>query len=554
MDVFQFAKRILEQSDKGMIVMDHHGMVQYATPLFFSATGLDGKAAEGKHLDSLCILKKDVSTVSEVLNTLETAGSWQGNLVFALPGNREKPCHAEVRRIRPDKDQPFIYLVSVASPSSRGARAWSGTIDPVTGLPKVEIFLDRVNQAIRFCSKDKSFPIMFLIRLDRFDLVTDGLGREHGDKILKETGIRLQNAFRESDTIARIDRKTFGLLIKVAKESHASLVAEKVLQSITEPVAAGGHKVVMSASIGIASCHDAGKQADMIMASAETAMHHAGKLGGNVYHFFAKDLNEKARKRIEMENSLRAAIRSEAFVLYYQPKVNVNSRQIVGAEALIRWRHPEKGMVMPLTFIPVAEETGLIIDIGRWVVGEACRQVAEWRLRGLDIVPVAVNVSPRQFQYPGFYDDVKAALDYSGLDPAFLELEITESMLMRDVDQVVGKLRKLSGVGLKLAIDDFGTGYSNLSYLVRFPVSTLKIDRTFVKDLETDDSMAGLTHSIISMSRNLNLKIVAEGAENEQHIAFLKEHGCNVAQGYYYSRPVPAEAFAALLETGKIDI
>ncbi|MCG8634210.1 MAG: EAL domain-containing protein [Desulfobacterales bacterium] len=550
MDVFQFTKTVLEQTDKGMIVLDHHGVVRYATPLFFTITGFPAQEVGLRRLEDLCMIKQGTEDIGNIFLTLAPMDSWQGELVFTPPEHREKQCAARVTCLQSQNEDRYVYIVSVQSPAGSG----TGTVDELTGLPGVEIFLDRVEQSIRFSRREKSKIVMFLIRLDRFDLVTDGLGHEYGDRVLKEVSIRLRKLFRESDTIARIDRITFGLLLKVTKEAHASLVAEKVLQSITGPIPMAGQKVVVTASIGIATCHNTGDRADKILGFAETAMHHARQSGGNVYHFFASDLNVKAKKRIEMENSLRAAIEEEEFILYYQPKVDISTSRIVGAEALIRWQHPEQGMVAPFHFIPVAEETGLIIDIGRWVLKDACRQNARWQQQGLNPVPVAVNVSPRQFQYPGFYDDVKTAIRTSGLDPDLLELEITESMLMSDVDQMIAKLKKLAGVGLNLAIDDFGTGYSNLSYLVRFPVSTLKIDRTFIKDLENDDSMAGLTHSIISMSKNLNLKIVAEGAENEQHISFLKKHGCDVVQGYYYSKPVPAADFSKLLETGTIKI
>lgn len=270
--------------------------------------------------------------------------------------------------------------------------------------------------------------------------------------------------------------------------------------------------------------------------------------------FFTIALNETARQRIELENNLRNAIEKKEFLLFYQPKIEISTNKILGAEALIRWNHPKLGMILPGDFIPVAEETGLIIDIGRWVLKEACRQNSKWQKQNLKPISLAVNVSPRQFQYPGFYEDVSNAIEQSDLDPDFLELEITEGMLMSDVEKTVNKLNKLIGVGLTMSIDDFGTGYSNMKYLIQFPVSTLKIDRTFIMDVETDSSIASLTHSIIRMARSLDLKIVAEGAENKNQISFLKNHGCKIVQGNYYSKPLPAEEFGELLKKGRIEI
>ncbi|HCY83816.1 MAG TPA: signal transduction protein [Desulfobacteraceae bacterium] len=549
MDVFEFTKQVLAQTDKGMAILDEKGVIRYANLSFYLAAGM---LPEQRTYESLTGLYKERNPgILGHLNNLLPGGAWRGSIDLDPAGNDGNRLDAVILRLESEAGRA-VYLLSVDPRQRDGKASVYGTVDELTGLPKEEIFLDRVEQFIRFSRREKSFAIMFLIRIDRFNLITDGLGHANSDLILKAVAGRLRQIFRESDTIARVDRDTFGLLLKVAQESHASLVADKVLKNIIRPIPVNEQTVVVSASIGIVSCHGTMKPVERIVEAAEAAMHHASEQGGNMYHFFASDLNDKARKRIEMENNLRTAVEAEEFVLYYQPKVDIDSSRIVGAEALIRWQHPQQGMVPPFQFIPVAEETGLIIDIGRWVLKDACRQTITWQQQGLTPVPVAVNVSPRQFQYPGFYEDVSTALRQSGLDPHLLELEITESMLMSDVEQVIDKLRRLTGVGLNLAIDDFGTGYSNLSYLVRFPVSTLKIDRTFVKDLETDDSMAGLTHSIIAMSKNLNLKIVAEGAENEQHIQFLKDHGCDVVQGYYYSKPVPAEEFAQLLKTGKI--
>ncbi len=550
MGYVQFAKKILDNTGESIVLIDSQRVVQYANPPFLKMAGFPEGQVVGSRLEDFCSNGQDKSFFLKMSDNLDRMNSWRGTIPLAMPDNRTQIYDSIILYLEKDKREPLLYLVLFRSQN----KVEPVGVDALTGLPQIDIFLDRVDQALISSRRDKSKIAMFIINLDRFALINDGLGRDYGDKVLKKISSRLMSSFRESDTISRIEGDTFGLLMKVTEETHSAIVAEKVLQNLSRPILIENRKIVVNASIGIATCRGGGERADRIMAFAESAMHHAKNRGGKVYQFFDSDLNETAIRRIELENNLRNAIEEEEFLLFYQPKVDITTSKIVGAEALIRWNHPQQGMVPPFKFIPVAEETGLIIDVGRWVLNEACRQNKEWQRQKLPPLSVAVNVSPRQFQYPGFFEDVKNAIEQSGLNPDFLELEITESMLMSDVEEVVNKLKKLTGFGLSMAIDDFGTGYSNLSYLVRFPVSTLKIDRAFVKDVETDDAIAALTHSIIRMSRNLNLKIVAEGAENKNHISFLKDHGCNVVQGYYYSKPLPAQEFGELLKKGRIEI
>jgi diguanylate cyclase (GGDEF)-like protein len=549
MDYFQFIKKILDHTSESMIIIDNQSVVQYVNPPFLKMIGLTQNQVIGNSLEDFCSNECDKSFFMKISDDLQKLDLWQGTIEFATPVNQTKKHASIILNLELEKEEPPLHLVLFPFQS----KVESENFDDLTGLPRVEIFLDRVDQAIIANRRDKSNIAMFLINLDRFALIKDGLGRGYGDKVLKKISSRLKDSFRQSDTISRIAGHTFGLLIKVTQETHSAIVAEKVMQILSKPITIDNQKIVLTASIGIATCSDENEQkADNIMGFAESAMHHVKEKGGKMYHFFTIDLNKTARKRIEIENDLRNAIEKEEFSLFYQPKVDIITNKIWGVEALIRWNHPKHGMVLPFKFIPVAEETGLIIDIGRWVLNKACRQNSKWQKQKLKPLSVAVNVSPRQFQYPGFYEDVKNAIEQSGLNPGLLELEITESLLMSDVEESVNKLKKLIGVGLSMAIDDFGTGYSNLKYLLNFPISTLKIDRTFIKNVETDGSIAALTHSIIRMAKSLDLKIVAEGVENINQVSFLRDHGCNIVQGDYYSKPLPAEEFGELLKKGKI--
>ncbi len=550
MDYFEFTKKILDNTGESMILIDHQRVIQYANLPFLKMTGFTKSQVIGNNLEDFCSGKQDKSFFLKLSDDLKIMDSWKGDIIFTTPEKQTKKRAGIILNLKQEKEKPTLHLVLFPSQNKFG----TSNVDDLTGLPQIDIFLDRVDQAIISNHRVKSNIAIFLINLDRFSLIKNGLGREYGDKILKKISSRLKNSFRKSDTVSRIAGHTFGLFVRVTEETHSALVAEKVMQILSRPITIDNQKIFMTASIGIATCQDAGEGAEAIMDFAESAMHHAEEKGGKTYHFFTVALNETARQRIEIENNLRNAIDKKEFLLFYQPKVDIITNKILGAEALIRWNHPKHGMVLPLEFISVTEETGLIIDIGRWALNEACLQNSLWQKQNLKPISVAVNVSPRQFQYHGFYDDVSNAIKKSGLNPDFLELEITEGMLMSDVEETVNKLNKLIGVGLTMAIDDFGTGYSNLKYLLRFPVSTLKIDQTFIDGVETDSFIAALTHSIIKMAKSLGLKIVAEGAENKNQISFLKKHGCKIVQGDYYSKPLPAKEFGKLLKKGRINL
>jgi diguanylate cyclase len=420
-------------------------------------------------------------------------------------------------------------------------------IDALTSLPNRDIFLDRVEQSILHTSRGGGSVALLMMGLDRFTLVNDALGHIAGNRLLTQVAQRLKRCIRETDTAVRLEGDKFALVMGIADMDDSVIVAEKVLSAIHEPFLIDQQEVVVTFSIGIALYPQDATTGHQLIKHAENALHHAKITGRNQYQFYSTDMNFKAKARLDLESRLRRALANGEFLTYYQPKVSATDDTIVGAEALVRWQDPDRGIVSPCDFIPVAEETGLIEQIGTWILRDTCLQNKKWQKLGLQPLRISVNVSARQFRNPGFVATVSAILDETGLSAEWLDLEITESMLMNDVDDAVLRMTALRDMGIGLSIDDFGTGYSSLSYLGRFPITTLKIDRAFITDVDTNPKTAEIARAIIGLSKGLNLEVVAEGCEIASHVAFLQAHGCHTVQGYYYSRPVPAAEFEQML-------
>ena len=448
----------------------------------------------------------------------------------------------------PGADETF--LVEARDISRFDQEAASGLLfgyDPLTGLPDRNLFADRISQAVLQANRIGASVALMIMDLDLFSLVNDALGQAAGDSLLIEVARRIKMGVRETDTVVRLDGDRFGLVMAIAGVEDSVNIAEKILRVVKEPFHIDGQEVVATLSIGISVLRVDADAADQLTKNAEHALHFAKTSGRNQYQFFSKDMNRKARARLELETRMRRALANEEFIVYYQPKVSIDSDTIVGAEALVRWLDPEKGIVSPGEFIPVAEETGQIEAIGNWVLLKSCEQNKVWQDMGLAPIKVSVNVSARQFRSRSLHDTVVDILARTRLDPAWLELEITESMLMNDVDMAVRKMTALRDLGVGLSIDDFGTGYSSLSYLGQFPITTLKIDRAFIADVETNPKTAEIARAIIGLSRGLNLQVVAEGAEVAAQVRFLTQNGCDTVQGFYYSRPVPADDFERMM-------
>jgi diguanylate cyclase (GGDEF)-like protein/PAS domain S-box-containing protein len=423
--------------------------------------------------------------------------------------------------------------------------------DPLTGLPNRLLLNDRVKQAIALAPRHKKQVALLFLDLDGFKHINDSLGHSIGDKLLQSTGERLVKCVRAADTVSRQGGDEFVVLLsEVEHPEDAAITARRIIQAVAEPQSIDQHDLHVTTSIGLSLYPDDGLNAETLVKNADTAMYQAKENGRQSYQFFKADMNVKAVERQSIEESLRRALDRQEFSLQYQPKIDLRTGRITGAEALIRWTHPTRGSVSPAQFIPVAEDTGLIVPIGNWVLHEACRQTRAWEKTGLPAVPIAVNVSALEFRQETFLEGVFAALRETDLDPKSLELELTESVLMKRAEFAASVLKELRARGIRVAVDDFGTGYSSLSYLRKFPIDALKIDQSFVRQITMAPQDTTIVSAIISMGRSLNLRVVAEGVETIGELEFLQAHQCDEAQGYYFSRPVPPEQFAKLLENG----
>jgi len=423
--------------------------------------------------------------------------------------------------------------------------------DILTNLPNRLLLKDRISQAIATARRNSTTVAVLFLDLDGFRNINASLGHAVGDRLLQSVAKRLSNSVRSSDTVSRQGGDEFVVLLsEIRLPSDAGIAARKILTAVTEPHEFDNHNVELKASIGLSTYPEDGQDAESLLKNADTAMYQGKKRGHNNYQFFNQDMNVRAIERQSIEADLRTALKRQEFVLHYQPKIDLRTEKITGAEALIRWVHPDRGLVPPLQFIPVAEESGLILPIGRWVLREACRQVQEWIYAGLPATPVAVNSSSLEFRSGTFLETLRSTLKETGLDPRFLELELTESVLMKHAESSASVLNTLKSIGVRLAVDDFGTGYSSLSYLKRFPIDSLKIDQSFVHDIATDMDDAAIVSAVITMAKSLKKFVIAEGVETKEQMTFLQAHGCDEAQGYYFSKPVIADQFAMLLQTG----
>ncbi|KZE77605.1 diguanylate cyclase [Paenibacillus elgii] len=420
--------------------------------------------------------------------------------------------------------------------------------DMLTGLPNRQKFQQTVGMSIRKAKlSGRKLSVMF-IDLDRFKNVNDTFGHAFGDLLLTEAAERLKSWLQADDSVSRQGGDEFTVLIKDTSQTHdAEKVAQKIIHLLSQPFAIDGHELRVGCSIGIAMYPQDGEDPITLMKNADTAMYRAKELGKNGYQFYKAEMNDTVIQKLVMEEWLNKALEQEEFVLYYQPQVDIFTTRMNGMEALIRWNHPRLGFISPGEFIPLAEETGLIIPIGQWVLRTACKQNKAWQLAGFPPLKMAVNISPIQFHQHDFVQVVLDALQESGLEPRYLELEITEGIAMYHVDQVIQKLQTLRELGVHISMDDFGTGYSSLNYLKKFPIDKLKIAQQFVRDITVDPDDAAIVQAIMAMALSLKLNVIAEGVETEEQLSFLLDIKCREIQGYIYSKPVPAHEFTDLM-------
>jgi len=423
--------------------------------------------------------------------------------------------------------------------------------DALTDLPNRLLLNDRLTQAISLACRNHSQLAVLFLDLDGFKHINDSLGHSVGDKLLQSVAERLSACVRKSDTVSRQGGDEFVILLsEVTHAADAAIIAEKIIAEVKRAHRIGKDRLRISASIGLSTYPTDGEDAETLIKNADTAMYDAKQSGRDKYRFFKSQMSFQAVERQSLEQQLRYALEREELLVHYQPKVNLKTGAITGVEALLRWQHPERGLLLPREFLAIAEDTGLTIGVGRWVLGKACTQVREWLDTGLLAVPVAVNISALEFRNRQFVQGVQDVLRDTCLDPKYLELELTESGLMRRAEPIAHALGQLKAIGVRLAIDDFGTGYSSLSYLTRFPIDTLKLDQSFLNDIVVDSDRAIIVDAVVRLGRNLKKKVVAEGVETPEQLRFIQDLGCDEGQGYYFSPPVSAEQFAKFIETG----
>ncbi|MBI3607994.1 MAG: EAL domain-containing protein [Nitrospirae bacterium] len=551
----------LESIGDGVITTDADGRIEYLNPVAERLSGWTNGTASGKPVSEVFRLVYE-STREPVADPVATCLQ-EGRVVhlsddgvlISLSGTEVAIDHSTAP-IR-DRDSRVIGAVLVFQDVSKARMvvqemAHQATHDALTGLPNRHLLMDRLEQALtRSPWHGRIVAVMFL-DLDNFKLVNDTLGHDVGDDLLRHVAERLTQSVRAGDTVCRLGGDEFVVLLTdVAGRDDVAHLAAKIIGRLDEPYQLGGQEYFCSASAGV-SLTEEHASPSVLLKNADTALYRAKESGRSNYQFYNDEMNRHALKLLEVKTALRYAIERNELVLYYQPQVDLKTGRIIGAEALLRWNHPRKGMIPPIEFIPVAEESGLIFPISEWVLAEACRQNRRWQASGLPRICVGVNLSGRQFQQGTLVRHVETLLSETGLEPSDLELELTESILVKDTDVAVAVCRELQVIGVRFSIDDFGTGYSSLSYLKRFPLTTLKVDRSFIKPLPGDASDVAISRAIVAMGHTLNLSVVAEGVETEAQRSVLHRQGVDAAQGYLFSPAVPADQFAELLRHGSI--
>ncbi|RZA29868.1 MAG: bifunctional diguanylate cyclase/phosphodiesterase, partial [Lysobacteraceae bacterium] len=534
------AARVFENAHEAIIVMDPEYRVQTVNQAFTAITGFSPAEIIGSTLASLPWGEQAEGAsgfYETIWSQLDGRDRWQGELPAVRKNGEHYTAWVALTTIRDPHGAPSNTMATLSDISERkrveAQVRHQAEHDTLTGLPNRALFLDRMHHALATWRRQHdSFALLF-VDLDRFKAINDNNGHRAGDAVLREVATRLRGCVRGVDTISRLGGDEFVVLLAdIGGVDQAAHVANAVMQAVSRPIEVSGHVLTLSASIGVAICPTDGSDVDTLMHHADVAMYHAKESGRSSFRFFSPEMNARVLARSELEQRLRQALERKEFVLEYQPEIDVGSGLVIGMEALIRWRHPERGLLLPHEFLPVAEECGLIVPIGEWVLGEACTQARAWRDAG-HAVTVAVNLSDIQFLHGRLLETVDAALAQSGLAPSWLDLEITEGAIMRGDQGLDDTVKSLRERGVQLTIDRFGTGLSSLSSLRRFPLSKLKIDRSFVSDIEHDPMDAALIPAIIAVARSLRLRVVAEGVETEEQLRFLRQHGCDEYQGFY---------------------
>ncbi len=540
--------RAIEQSPVSVLITDRNGAIQYANPFFEKSSGYSEEEVIGRTPDLLKSDHTPADAYNSLWDTIRSGQTWRGEI---LNKKKSGELYWEYISVSPisGEDGAISHFVSIQEDISFRKKQEEKIIrqahfDNLTGLPNRLLAMDRLSQTMKSAFRESKKVVLMFIDLDNFKKVNDTLGHEVGDQLLLEASSRCRAVIRDADTVARLGGDEFLITVgDLTRTEDAKIIAEKILLAFSTPFKVGALELIVTASIGLAFYPDDGMDPVVLLRNAEAAMYRAKEEGRDVFHFFEPSLNEEALQRLEMERYMHRGLENREFFLRYQPLVNAETSRVEGAEVLLRWQNPELGLVAPDRFIPVAEQNGLIVSIGEWVLMTACRQARAWVDQGHAPFRLAVNVSPRQFRGGFLTQVIRRILGESGLPAHCLEIEVTEGLLIKESPVTRETLNDLSAMGIHLSLDDFGTGYSSLSYLRNFPFNTLKIDRSFIRDLVSNPEDRALVIATLAMARGLGLSVIAEGVETLEQLAFLRAHGCPMVQGYFFSKPLLPEEF-----------
>lgn len=551
----KLAAQVFAQGREGITIADAQGDIVMVNKAFTVISGYSEAELLGKNTRLFSSGRHDQSFYQTMWDAITAKDYWSGEVWDRRKDGTEFPAWLAISPMRDEQGQITHYLGSFIDLSDAKAAEnliqWLSHFDPLTGLPNRALLQDRTTHTISLMQRANKPLTMMLVGIDHFKAITDTLGYQVSDALLVEVAKRLSESVREQDTVARLAGKEFVLVLPDTPASGAAHLATELLRKLAHPYQIGGHELALTASIGIASYPDNGGDFDSLLKGVEIAMHSAQAKGRDTFQFYSDDMYQQVLARDHMTKALRHAIGLDQLQLLYQPLADLETGQISGMEALLRWHHPELGSVSPAQFIPLAEESGLISTIGEWVLRRACQDIRIWLDKGIKVPHVAVNVSPLQFHNPDLIGQVKTALADYQIDPALIYIEVTEGALMEEVPRSEAMLKEFKGLGLKLSLDDFGTGYSSLSYLKRFPFDKVKIDQSFVRDITTNQSDNVLVKVIVSMAHGLGMKVIAEGVETEAQCEIMRTSVCDEIQGYFFSKPISAQAIEDLFAQGR---
>jgi len=557
MEKLQLSSAIFDNSGEGITISDAEMKILSINKSFETLMGYAEDEIVGQKSTILKSNHHDDDFYKLMKHEINHQGHWEGEVKNRRKNGEIIPDWMKVSVVHDSSGKVTYYIttysdISIHS-SAKQKLYYLAHYDALTELPNRVLFTENLNHEIRNASRNHNKIALFFLDLDRFKIINDTLGHAAGDDLLQEVSRRLQGCIRENDMLSRQGGDEFTCLLSMEDPLNAAIVAKKMLKEMVKPMQIQGNEIFISSSIGISIYPDDAVKIDDLMKYADTAMYHAKETGRNAYVFYKDDVQELSSQRFDLELKLRKAIENQEFELYYQPKYDSQTECICSMEALIRWNQPEMGLVSPIDFIPLAEETGLIVPIGAWVINEACLQIKTWQDAGFSGVntTVAVNLSGRQFNDGELLNTVSQSIKKHGIQSQFLELELTESMLMKNVHDTLKVLNELHDYGMRLSIDDFGTGYSSLAYLKQFPIGTLKLDRSFIMGLPEDEGDKKIVAATIALAHGLDMKVVAEGVETVEQLNWLKEVKCDEIQGYYFSKPLNAQDFTKLLENTK---